>query len=175
VEIVGEHGLEALTMATLSERGQCSPAAAARHYATVELCLYEAFDELLFSGFVEVAGAFAEPAGWEAAFAAAFGRLLRRLAANPAQARLCFMEVPRASRALRRRRALTRQWLVDLLVAEQAKRSEDAELTALQLEMLTGAGMQAIASMIAAGRCRELPDLEPELLNLLRVFTPVAA
>lgn len=175
VEIVGEQGLEALTAAALAERAGYSPGVARHHYPSAERCLYEAFDELMFSMFVELAGAFAEAGSWEVVFADAFGRLLARLAANPTQARLCFVEVPRASRELRRRRAVTRRWAVDLFAAEYAERSEEPELSTLQMEMLTGAGMQLIASMVAAGRFRELPGLVPKLLELLQVFTPVTA
>jgi hypothetical protein len=174
LEIVGEGCSEALSRTSLSERAKCSWAEVSEHYATVGDCLYEAYDELSFSVLLDVAGAFSERSSWEDAYDVAQKRLLTRMAANPAEARLYFVEALRGDRRLRRRREITHRWMVDLLVREHERRREPEGLSEFQIELLFGAACHAISTAVAEGRARQLLALEPTLREVAAVFKPAA-
>jgi hypothetical protein len=170
LEIVGEGCIEALSPTSLSQRAACSRAELSQHYETVGDCLYETYDELSFSMLLDVAGAFSDRSSWEAAYDLAQRRLLTRMAANPAEARLCFVEALRGDRRLRCRREVTQRWMVDLLVRERDRRCEPEGLSEFQIELLVGAGFHAISTAVAEGRARELPALEATLVEFAEVF-----
>ena len=174
LELVGSGGLEGLTLHTLSERAGCTVEEVRDHYATEWECLWATYDEVSFGLFLELASGFAEPGSWESAVARALRRLLARLAANPAEARLCFVEALRGDRRLRGHYAKTRLSVVELFANEHRRRGRRGE-SELQIELLVGAAVQAIAGAVVGGRVRELHELEYRLLELPEVFTPIAA
>jgi hypothetical protein len=174
LEIVGEGCIEALSRTSLADRAKCSCVEVSQHYATVGDCLYETYDELSFSVLLDMAAAFSERSSWEDAYDVAQRRLLTRMAANPAEARLYFVEALRGDRRLRRRREITHRWMVDLLVREHERRREPEGLSEFQIELLLGAAFHAVSTAVAEGRARELPSLEPTLLEVAEVFKPAA-
>jgi AcrR family transcriptional regulator len=174
LELIGRGGLEGLTLYTLSERAGCSVEEVRDHYATEWECLLATHDEVSFGLFLELASGFAEPGSWECAVVRALRRLLARLAANPAEARLCFVEALRGDRRLRGHCAKTRVWAVELFANEYRRRRFQGE-SALQIELLVGAAVQAIAGAVGGGRMREPHELECRLAELPEVFTPIAA
>jgi AcrR family transcriptional regulator len=175
LEIVGEDGIEGVSMERLSRAAGLPLATVAEHYATAGECLYATYDELSLGVFLEVTGAFAEATCWESGFELAQRRLLQRMAANPGEARFCYLETLRAERELRCRRDLTRQWIVEFLAAELARRHEGDRFSVVQIELLIGASFREISGAVAAGNVHELPELEPKLLELTEVFRPIPA
>jgi AcrR family transcriptional regulator len=175
LEIVGEDGIDGVTMDRLSHAAGLPVATASRHYAAARDCLYATYDELSFELFLEVTAAFAEATTWESGFELAQRRLLKRMAANPAEARFCYVETLSAERELRCRRDLTRQWIVEFLADELARRHEGDRFSVVQIELLIGACFREISAAVAAGQARDLPALEPKLLELTEVFRPVPA
>jgi AcrR family transcriptional regulator len=173
LELVGNGGIEGITLQTLSKRAGCSLDEVRDHYAVVEDCLWATYDQVSFELFLELANGFSEAASWEGAVAGALRRLLARLAARPAEARLCFIEALRGDRRLRARWAETRQWVVELFAGEHRRRRPQGE-SELQVELLVGAAIQAIASATGEGRAGDLRELEPKLVRLPEVFTPTA-
>jgi AcrR family transcriptional regulator len=175
LQIVGVGGIEALSLHALSERAGLPLGRVCDHYATAADCLCATYDELSFSLFVDLASAFAEPPRWQSGFVVAHERVLARLAAHPAEARLCFVEAHRGNHELRRRRATTRRWVVELVAGELERRGVQETLSQLQIEMLVGATAHAITAVVGDGRASELPALAPKLHELLDVFTPIVA
>lgn len=177
LELVGERGLEAATLPEIAERACVSEVRAALHYESAAKCIWDTYDWVAQSIYEDFAAAFSAEPGWKAALTAAGRGLLARMAAHPAEARLCFVEAPRGDHELLRRRVRSRRRLVKLFTRELRRRrgQSDDDLPEMQLELLIGAGFQAIAASVADGATSELPALEPELRMRAYVFEPATA
>jgi hypothetical protein len=159
--IVGQGGIEALSLEVLATGAGLRVAD-------------DTYDELSCSVMRDLVGAFSEGSSWEASFDLARRRLLERMAAHPAEARLCFVETLRGDRELRRRRTLTRRWIVQFLEREHRRRHQGEGLSATQIELLIGAGFHAISDAVAEGDAGDVPALERKLAELADVFEPAA-
>lgn len=142
------------------------------HYGGVAGCLHATYDEVAVGIYEAFADAMASQPGWYDALRAGSLALLRRLSDEPAEARLCFGEIPQGDHELLRRRASSRRRLLALFVRELGRRREDPELYAVQLELLIGASFQAIAAAVSEGRLEQLEHLAPELESRAFVFEP---
>jgi hypothetical protein len=162
-------------MERLAAESGIAPDRLCRHYSTASRCLYDTYEEVALSIYRDFAWAFGAVEGWRNALRLASRTLLRRLAADPAQARLCFAEILHGDYELLRRREVSRRRLLDLFVTELGRRREHPEQFRMQLELLLGAGFQAIAAAVADDRIAELETLAPELESRAFVFEPVAA
>lgn len=175
LELVGKGGIEALSIESLAERTGGQPAEVAAHYATSSECLYATYDEVVCDLLRETVDAFREGSDWQEGFGIVRKRMLERLAANPAEARLCFVETLRGDRELRRRRDVNRRWIVGFLTREHACSANGNGMHPIQIELLIGAGFQAISTALAEDRDAELTELEPRLADLESCFVPVHA
>jgi hypothetical protein len=176
LEIVGNDGIEALTKERLSTEAGVAADELDAHYPTVASCLYDTYEEVSLGVYEDFVDAFrAEPA-WRRALTIGGRRLLERMAARPAEARLCFVEVLRGDHELLRRRVAARRRMVELFARELRRRlDEQDDVPEMQLELLIGAGFQAIAQAVSDGQVADLPELEPELISRANVFEPVPA
>jgi hypothetical protein len=176
LEIVGADGIEALTRERVSTVAGVPPDGFGAHYATVASCLYDTYEEVSRSVYEDFVEAFRAEAGWRRALTIGGRRLLERMAARPAEARLCFVEVLRGDHELLRRRVAARTRMVELFARELRRRlDEQDDIPEIQLELLIGAGFQAIAQAVSDGQVAGLPELEPELISRANVFEPVPA
>ncbi len=119
--------------------------------------------------------AFAAESDYRDALRLARDTLLERMTARPNEARFCFVEVLRGDHELLRRRDASRRRLVALLMDELARRCDQSELLRMQVELLVGAGFQAISAAVEEGDVAELAELGPELESRALVFAPVPA
>jgi hypothetical protein len=170
--IVGETGSEALSHAALDREAGLTPGEAARHYPVVATCLHAIYEQVCDELRTDFEGAFAVGTSWESALVLARHRTLARIAARPAEARLCFVEPLRGDRELRRRRDLRRRWVVDFLAEQRARFRGDTVTSKLQIELLVGAMFHEIAKTVAAGRAGELPSMESRFAELTALFDP---
>jgi hypothetical protein len=169
-------GIDGLTLERLSERAGVTGDEARSHYPTASSCLYDTYEEVSRSVLEDFRNAFRAEPRWRPALALGGRTLLERMAAHPDEARLCFVEVFRADHELLRRRLAARRRLVQLFGSELARRLDGEEgVSELQLELLVGAGFQAIAAAVSEGRIADLPALEPELVSRATVFEPLPA
>jgi len=152
-----------------------SPDEVRAHYATVESCLHDTYDEVARSIYEDFAEAFAAEQGWRDGLRLGANTLLRRMAAKPDEARFCFVEVLGGDHELLRRRDASRRRLIALFMGELRRECDKPELFAMQLELLIGSTFQTIAASIAHGEPAHLPALEPEIESRAYVFAPVAA
>jgi len=173
-EIVGEGGIEALSLASLAARTGQQLGEVAAHYATSGECLYQTYDEIACDLLHEVEDAFLEGSDWQEGFEISRKRMLERMTANPAEARLCFVETLRGDHELRRRRELNRRRMVDFLTRENARAANGDGMRPIQIELLIGAGFQAISTALGQDRCVDLAELEPRLVELESCFFPGA-
>ena len=175
LEIVGDGGVDALSLEMLSARSGLSRGQVRTHYPTVAACVYDAYDEASGNLFRVFADAFGEDQSWEAAFATATRELLVRVATNPAEARFCFVEALRVDRELRRRCERRRAGIVEFLTGEYEHRPCRDPLSSIQIELLVGASFHAISDALASGGPEALLDLGPKLSVLGGVFELAAA
>ena len=168
--LVGEGGIEAVSHQSLAARTGLPPLDVALHYPSASDCVYETYDEVSAGVLLDMAGAFGEGESWGSGFELSRQRLLVRMAARPAEARLCFVEPMRGDRRLRRRRGANRRWILEFLQSEYDRRRERERLPEIQFELLIGAGFQAISSTVADGHAAELPELESQLADLAGMF-----
>lgn len=174
VQLVGERGLSGLSTAGLCAYSGVPRAVLAMHYGSAGECLGDAYDELADEIRESFAESLADSASWADGLMLGLERMLVRMAENPGEARLCFVETLSGDRDLMRRRQAARRRMIELLSAERRRR--DAwEPTRIQQEMILGVCFQLISARAAEGRIDELPELIPELAELTRVFEPVAA
>jgi hypothetical protein len=169
VEAVGDGRAEALSLEVLSERSGLSLNQVQAHYSTAEACLFDAYDHVSGDLVRIVSDAFSDGVGWWAGFDAATRELLARIAANPPEARLIFVEAPRVNRQLQRRCEDRRREIVDFLAREYEHRREREHLSEVGIELLVGASFHVISEALAAGEPGELVALGPRLAELADV------
>jgi hypothetical protein len=173
--IVGEDGIDGLSVERLAAWSGLSPEQLVAHYPTSPACLYDTYEEVALSIYRDFEWAFGATQGWRNALRLAASTLLQRMANAPAEARLCFAEILQGDYELLRRREASRRRLVELFVSELGRRREDPELFRMQLELLIGAAFQTIAASVADDGTAQLEGLSSELESRAFVFEPVAA
>lgn len=173
LELVGEAGIENLSLERLAARAGSQPAAVAAHYATSSECVYETYDEVAHDLRREMMDAFDDGSDWQEGFELSRKRIVERLALNPAEARLCFVETLRGDRGLRRRRDVNRRAMVDFLTREYARSANGDGMRPIQIELLIGAGFQAISTAVAQDGGVDLTELDGTLADLESCFLPV--
>ena len=175
LQLVGDRGLSGVSLDALVERTKLTPAQVRNHYPTVEACVSDTYEMVSMDLLGIMADSFARSRSWSDALTSGVGRVLRRLARRPAEARLCFVEVLRGDRELLWRRENMRRLTIELMTAEHNSRSDAEELSPMQYEMLLGASFQLISSRVEGGRIDALPELGPDLAELAGIFEPIAA
>lgn len=175
LELVGEGGIEKLSLESLAERTGEPPAEVAAHYATSRECIYETYDEVASDLRREMMDAFEDGSDWHEGFELARRRILERLAINPAEARLCFVETLRGDRGLRRRRDMNRRSIVGFMTREYARSANGNGMRPIQIELLIGAGFQAISTAVAQDGGVDPAELDSRLADLDSCFFPVHA
>lgn len=163
-EAVAERGYVRTSVADVLRRARVSRETFYEHFRDKEDCFLAAYDEgvMAFQGAMRAARA---AAGDEPPFTA-FGRALevylRVLAANPATARTCLVEIYAVGpEALGRRDAL-RIGFVDLVVEALDVPSHDR----FAAEAFVAAVSAMVTERVAAGRADELPALHGPLLDV---------
>jgi AcrR family transcriptional regulator len=175
VRLVGDDGMDGLSLDALCESCGLTPDQLVDHYPTPVACLYAAYDELSDDLTLEVADVFDGTADWREALNNVSSRMLARLSEHPSEARLLFVEALRGDRELRRRRERGRQRMVSLFLSEHRRRGDLEAPSQIQLEMMLGASFHLIATHVAEGNIDDLPDLAPELAELAGMFEGLAA
>lgn len=171
---VGHNGIEALTVERISDEAGLAIGAVRSHHPTAADCWYDVYEEVSGSIYDDFAAAFSQERSWRQAIRVAARTLLVRMAARPAQARLCLVEATKGDHELLRLRMVARGRLVQLFASELDRRPPrgTADVPEMQLELLIGVGFQAIAGAVAEGRVDDLPGLAPELASRAHVFEP---
>jgi AcrR family transcriptional regulator len=172
LEIVGEDGADGVTLERLSAASGLPVAEISTHYPTGAECVYETYDEVGCEIVLDLIDAFAEGTDWQSALELSNRRLLERLAASPAQARLCFVETVSGDRELRRRMDVHHRQAAQFLARERERRAEPERLPETQFELLIGASFQVISTRVASGEPWEVDELEPKLAEITGLFVP---
>jgi len=172
--VLGDGSAAGLSHGALEREAGLMQGEAAEHYASAAACLHATYEEVCDRLAGELLDAFSAGMSWESALSLARRRLLARLAANPGEARLCFVETLGGDRELRRRRERRRRWVVAFLACQRLVSGESGRSSELQIELLIGATFHEISAVVAAGDVADLPTLEPRLSELPGLFDPSA-
>jgi AcrR family transcriptional regulator len=171
---VGRGAAAPLSDEALAAAAGLTPSEAARHYPSADACLRAASEEVSDRLEADLRSCFLPGVSWSSAMVRARRKLLERLAAHPAEARLCFVETLGGDRELRRARDHRRRCVVDFLTEQSARSRRGERLSRIQIELLIGAIFHEISAAVAAGEVATLPTLEPRLTELSGLFDPTS-
>jgi AcrR family transcriptional regulator len=166
---VSELGYPSLTVAAILERAGVSRKTFYEHFSDKEECFLAAYDEVVRLLSAGIAEAFDAGDTWRERVRSGLGAFLRLLAAEPAFARMCIVEVLAAGpAALQRRDAAMKQFTAYF---EQGRRElpEGLAVPDVVPEAVVGAVYEIVYARVLADRTHELPDLLPELMYVALV------
>lgn len=166
LKIAGERGLEAVTVAAISDRAEVLVPFTVRHLGDDPVAiLVAAYRESMTALQDRFARTLAFGASWEDGLERAVHELLATLAADPARARFLFAEVLGGPAALLVERDALRERSVRLLVARHRRFGGDPELSEDLCERVESVTADAIARACLRRRNASLPALAPEILD----------
>lgn len=168
-EVLAECGHVRTTSTRIAKRAGVSPATFYRHFANVGECLLAAYESGL-EGVRQVVSESCreERIEWPARLAVAVASTLRFLATEPAIAHLLGAEAPAGEPAIARARDAAVDELAELLAGGRALRPADAAPLPRSAERHLVSGAAALfAERVAAGEVERLPELAPELTEML--------
>ncbi|MDX6703646.1 MAG: hypothetical protein QOF26_3872 [Baekduia sp.] len=167
--VVAEKGYAATRVADITDYAGVSRKTFYELFTDKEDCFlaaYDAITALLMNKMAEGLAAVAEGT-WEDKVGALLGEFLRFLAAEPAFARMCIVEVLGSGpRGLARRDAAIEAFFP---IVDQLPRSQpgaDRWLSAMTPAFVTGGILEVVYAAIRRGETATLPDLEPDLTRL---------
>lgn len=174
--VVDESGYEGLSVGAIASRAGVSRGALYEYFGGAGECFLATFEALLENGLATVALAYADGDGtWDERLRLALDALFAVLVAQPAAARLCFLEAyaaGEAGAALRDRGGATLEGLVRDALDQSPQR---AGMPPEAIGAIVG-GIQTIAqSRLRRRREGELPGLAPELIGWLDGYERPAA
>ncbi len=167
--VVAAKGYAATRVADITEYAGVSRKTFYELFDDKEHCFLEAYDAITGLLMTRMAHALAQVAegSWEDRVSALLGEFLRFLAAEPAFARMCIVEVLGSGpRGLARRDAAIEAFFP---VVDQIPRSQpgaDRFLSRLTPVFVTGGILEVVYAAIRRGETATLPDLEPDLARL---------
>jgi AcrR family transcriptional regulator len=164
-EVCASNGYGAATVAAVTARAGVSRKTFYEYFSDREACFLAAYDAILGRFFDQVIGAYRLPERpWPERVRAALAQLLSFLAAEPAFARMCIVEVVTAGpRALERYMSAVRL-LARLLDEGRGERPGHEDLpTSTAFAVIHGSAL-VIRDQILAGRTEQLSELLPDLL-----------
>jgi AcrR family transcriptional regulator len=166
---VSETGYRALTVAAILQRAGVSRKTFYEHFADKEECFLAAYDVVTEGLLHGVTHAYEQPGPWRRRVRAGLAEFLRLLAAEPAFARMCIVEVLAAGpRALERRDDAMRMFTVFF---DAGLREVPADVTPSPLagESVVGAIYELVYTRIRRGETAQLPDLLDDLMYIALV------
>jgi AcrR family transcriptional regulator len=167
---VADKGYAATRVVDITDRAGVSRKTFYELFTDKEDCFLAAFDTVANLMFVQVSQAFEDGEGqrpWRERVRAGFEAFLEILAAEPAFARMCLVEVKYAGpHALRRLEASKRTFL-GYLAAGRDEVAGAAGLPTLSEEVVVGGMYDAIERRVLAGEAEALPDMLDPFLDLI--------
>lgn len=164
IEVFGRNGYHASTLVEIAANARISVATVQRHYATREECFLAAYRQASHELVAIALEAYGTEADWATGLHAGLSALLEAAAADPARARVCFVEAQAAGRRAIHAREQTITRLEGLF--DRAPEPTDGPRWPLLARNLVGGIDFIIQRRIAAGKTAELPDLAGDLAYL---------
>jgi AcrR family transcriptional regulator len=163
-EAVAEQGYATTTVADIISRARLSRRTFYEHFADKEECFLAAYDTVVDQLLAGVGHAYEQAEGWAQKVHDGLRAFLAALAAEPAFARMCIVEVVAAGPDARGRRDAAMRVFVDFLEPGRAEAPKGITVPALASEIVVGGIYEAIYARLMRGEGDELVELLPDLL-----------
>jgi AcrR family transcriptional regulator len=167
--VVAEKGYAATRVADITDYAGVSRKTFYELFTDKEDCFLAAYDAITALLMERMARGLAEVAGgsWEDQVGALLGEFLRFLAAEPAFARMCIVEVLGSGpRGLARRDQAIEAFFPVVDQIPRAQPGAERWLSELTPMFVTGGILEVVYAAIRRGETETLPDLEPDLTRL---------
>jgi AcrR family transcriptional regulator len=173
VAVVDEVGYEGMRVGRVAERAGVSRSALYEYFSDRQQCFLATFEALMQDGMGTVFQAYEGTEAWDVRLRRAFDILLEIAIAQPAAARLGFLEVYAAGPAAAALRAKAAEGLEGLVGAAMEQSPERAGMPAQVVAAIVGGIRIVIQTRLRRRTEYELPDIAPELWEwLLSYQTP---
>ncbi|HEX4670024.1 MAG TPA: TetR/AcrR family transcriptional regulator [Solirubrobacterales bacterium] len=177
MRVVASKGYAATTVADLTKQAGVSRTTFYELFADKEACFLAAYDNSVDSLVRRISSAYEAEQRWPDRARAGLATLLEALAAEPAQARLAFVDVASAGPPAQRRFRAAVQRLTPFFDEGRDFAPGGRNLPANTSRMAAGAVVGLISDELVAGRADELPGLLSDVLfaTLVAYLGPDAA
>ncbi len=168
-EAVAEQGFVTTTVADIIARARLSRRTFYEHFADKEECFLAAYDTVVEQLLAAVGQAYEQADGWTQKVHDGLETFLAYLAAEPAFARMCIVEVVAAGPEARGRRDAAMRVFVDFLEPGRAEAPKDIAVPGLASEIVVGGIYEIIYSRLQRNAADELVEMLPELLRCVLI------
>ncbi len=165
VELVAEHGYEAVSVRAICERAGVARAEFERRFADKEDCFLTLHDEIGTQFCARLTSA-RGPDSWHDRVWAAGWAALRFLQEDPVRARFFVVEVNGAGSAAQARRDRLLQGLVDLIDAGREELEDPESVSRCTAEIVAGAIYGTVLGKVEGGGIERDTDFLPELVYM---------
>ena len=163
-EAVAEQGFVTTTVADIIARARLSRRTFYEHFADKEECFLAAYDTVVEQLLAAVGQAYEQAEGWPQKVHDGLETFLAYLAAEPAFARMCIVEVVAAGPEARSRRDAAMRVFVDFLEPGRTEAPKGIVVPALAADVVVGGIYEIIYSRLQRDAADELVEMLPELL-----------
>jgi AcrR family transcriptional regulator len=164
MQVVAAKGYVATTVADLTKQAGISRTTFYELFGDKEACFLAAYEDAADTLVRRISAAYEGEERWPDRVRAGLATLLATLAADPAQARLAFVDVAAAGPAAQRRFRAAVQRLTPFLDEGRDFAPSGRSLPANASRMASGAVVGLISDELVAGRAEQLPGLLSDLL-----------
>jgi AcrR family transcriptional regulator len=169
VELAGEHGLDATTVAMVCERAAVGRAAFDANFAGKEDCFLKVHDEIALEFCQRTGAAYGGPRAWHDRIWAGAWAAMRFLQEDAARARFFVVAVNGAGSRAQARRDRVLQGLADMIDAGRAELEEPASVSRSTAEMVTGAIYGTIMTKVRDGAIERGEEFLSELVYMAMI------
>jgi AcrR family transcriptional regulator len=163
-EAVAEQGFATTTVADIIARARLSRRTFYEHFADKEECFLAAYDTVVEQLLGAVGQAYEQADGWAQKVHDGLETFLAYLAAEPAFARMCIVEVVAAGPDARGRRDAAMRVFVDFLEPGRDAAPKGIVVPALAADVVVGGIYEIIYSRLQRNAADELVEMLPEIL-----------
>ena len=163
-EAVAEQGYTTTTVADIIARARLSRRTFYEHFADKEECFLAAYDTVVEQLLAAVGQAYEQADGWAQKVHDGLETFLAYLAAEPAFARMCIVEVVAAGAEARSRRDAAMRVFVEFLEPGREEAPRGIVVPALAADVVVGGIYEIIYSRLQRDAADELIEMLPELL-----------
>jgi AcrR family transcriptional regulator len=163
-EAVAEQGFATTTVADIIARARLSRRTFYEHFADKEECFLAAYDTVVAQLLSAVEQAYEQAEGWTQKVHDGLETFLAYLAAEPAFARMCIVEVVAAGPEARSRRDAAMRVFVDFLEPGRAEAPKGIRVPEIAADIVVGGIYEIIYAHLQRNAASELVEMLPELL-----------
>jgi AcrR family transcriptional regulator len=166
-QVVGNHGYGKLTVPAISAAAGTSNQTFYKYFASKEKAFLAAFDALALQAFEVTGNAYSMKEGWLEAGTTGMLALLEFIAANRAFRQINFFELYAAGPAAEDRAEAMLSLFAAFMQPDPTPAAVKANPPRVVIEAIAGGLRAVIQHEIVAGRSESLPDLLPEILDVI--------